>query len=583
MAADVVGYSRLMAADEAGTLAALKRHREAMFNPLVARHAGRIVKLMGDGTLVEFSSVVDAVNCAVAIQRAAAGEAEPAIVLRIGINLGDVIIDGDDIYGDGVNIAARLEPLARQGGICVSSIVRESVGTRSDVTFADGGTVAVKNIDPPLRIWQWHPGDDAGTGTHAADASSGEPAPAGAPPPAAPPGAPSPADRPSIAVLPFANMSGDAEQDYFSDGISEDIITDLSKISGLMVIARNSTFVYKGRSVDLRHVGRELGVTTVLEGSVRRAGGRVRITAQLIDAATGSHLWAERYDRDLTDIFAVQDEVTLQIVNALKVRLGAGERAHLPHADTANPEAYDLLLRGREQYRLFTPQANTAARQLFEQAITADPAYAAAHAALAETHLQDWFLGAADGLDRARELAERARALDPNHPLVREAAASANLFTRRHEEALADAQAWLRIEPGNAEAHANLAGILMFAGEPEKVEPLIDRARRLNPHHPFYYTFYVSCAAYVMGRYEEASRIAARASARSPQALPPLVYLAAAHAQLGEIDKARQALADIRRISPDASIARLRATSPFKNPAHMERLVEGMRKAGLSD
>ena len=269
LVADVVGYSRLMADDEAGALAALNRHREVEFDPVVARHNGRIVKLMGDGTLVEFRSVVDAVACAVAIQQAAAeAEAGPIMTLRIGVNLGDIIIQGDDIYGDGVNIAARLEPLAPPGGVCISSVVNESVRDRADVVFVDGGEVAVKNIDRPIKVWRWHPADGAA------------PARVASPPPR--PAARAPEGR-SIAVLPFANMSGDPEQEYFSDGIAEDIITDLSKVAGLLVIARNSSFAYKGKSVDLRDVGRELGVGHVLEGSVRRAGQRVRITAQLID------------------------------------------------------------------------------------------------------------------------------------------------------------------------------------------------------------------------------------------------------------------------------------------------------------
>ncbi len=295
LAADVVGYSRMMGTDEAGTLAALKRHREAIFNPAVAAHSGRVVKLIGDGTLVEFASVVDAVSCALAIQQAIHREMQSngaGITLRIGVNLGDIIIDGDDIYGDGVNVAARLEPLAEPGGICVASIVNESVGNRVDIAFADGGEVRVKNIERPIRIWKWHPG----TATDSPGVAHPEPAPAKP-------------DKPSIAVLPFTNMSGDQEQEYFSDGITEDIITDLSKVAGLLVIARNSSFAYKGRNVDIRTVGRELGVRSVVEGSIRRAGNRVRITAQLIDAADGGHLWAERYDRDLTDIFAVQDEI----------------------------------------------------------------------------------------------------------------------------------------------------------------------------------------------------------------------------------------------------------------------------------
>jgi adenylate cyclase len=289
LAADVVGYSRLMAADEAGTLAALKRHRETAFDPAVAAHNGRVVKLIGDGTIVEFARVVDAVNCALWVQRSGADHraGQPTIVLRIGINLGDVIMEGEDIYGDGVNIAARLEPLAEPGGVCISSIVNESIGNRIDVRFQDSGEITVKNIDRPIRIWRWQP-TSAATNFQQSTAAN----------------LAAKAATASIAVLPFTNMSGDAEQEYFSDGISEDIITDLSKIAGLTVIARNSSFTYKGRSVDVRGVGRELGVRSVLEGSIRRAGQRVRITAQLIDAESGGHLWGDRYDRDLTDIFS---------------------------------------------------------------------------------------------------------------------------------------------------------------------------------------------------------------------------------------------------------------------------------------
>src|SRR5271155_3023039 len=307
----------VLAADGARTLAALKRHREVIFDPAVAAHNGRIVKLIGDGVIAEFGSVVDAVNCALSVQRSGAATpdqsaSQPTIVLRIGINLGDVIIEGDDIYGDGVNIAARLEPLAEPGGVCVSSIVNESVGNRIDVRFQDSGEISVKNIDRPIRIWRWHP-NTASAPAQAPETANREPT-----------GTPA-----SIAVLPFANMSGDPEQEYFTDGISEDIITDLSKLAGLTVIARNSSFTYKGRSVDVRTVGRELGVRAVLEGSIRRAGQRVRITAQLIDATTGGHLWADRYDRDLTDIFEVQDEVVEKIVGALAVTLTPAEKARL--------------------------------------------------------------------------------------------------------------------------------------------------------------------------------------------------------------------------------------------------------------
>src|SRR6201987_2578304 len=337
LAADVVGYSRLMGVDEEGTLAALKQHRQVVFDPAVAAHNGRVVKLIGDGTIAEFGSVVDAVHCALAVQRSnglVPDEAlrQPKIVLRIGINLGDVIIEGDDIYGDGVNIAARLEPLADPGGICVSSIVNDSIGNRIDVQFQDTGDITVKNIDRPIRVWKWRPGARP-------DVSKGKNDKADKPLPNV--------ATASIAVLPFTNMSGDAEQEYFSDGISEDIITDLSKIAGLTVIARNSSFTYKGRSVDIRIVGRELGVRSVLEGSIRRAGKRVRITAQLIEATNGAHLWADRYDRDLTDIFEVQDDVTQRIVEALKITLSPAEKARLADTETSSVPAHDCGLRGR--------------------------------------------------------------------------------------------------------------------------------------------------------------------------------------------------------------------------------------------
>src|ERR1700722_13718897 len=380
LAADVVGYSRLMGADEAGTLGALKRHRETIFDPAVAAHNGRIVKLIGDGTMVEFGSVVDAVNCALSVQRSSASlpdasARQPTIVLRIGINLGDVIIENDDIYGDGVNIAARLEPLAEPGGVCVSSIVHESVGNRIDVRLQDGGDVSVKNIDRPIRVWKWHP-DKTDVAANRSDTANLAPK----------------VETPSIAVLPFANMSGDPEQEYFSDGISEDIITDLSKIAGLMVIARNSSFTYKGRSVDIRDVGRDLGVRSVLEGSIRRAGNRVRITAQLIYATNGAHLWADRYDRDLTDIFAVQDDVTRRIVHALKVTLSPAEKARLADSGAPNIDAYDCYLRGRELLAV-NPKNRERFEQstnLFVRALELDPSYSQAYAALSMAYNLDY-------------------------------------------------------------------------------------------------------------------------------------------------------------------------------------------------
>src|SRR5689334_7954236 len=401
LAADVVGYSRLMAADEAGTLAALK-----VFEPAVAAHQGRIVKLIGDGTIVEFASVVDAVNCALSVQRSdeLRDESQPKIILRIGINLGDVIIEGDDIYGDGVNIAARLEPVAEPGGICISSIVNESIGNRIDVHFQDSGQINVKNIDRPIRIWRWHPDTVNATVTNGRQSNTVNHQP-----------------HTAIAILPFTNMSGDSEQEYFSDGISEDIITDLSKFADLTVIARNSSFTYKGRSVDVRTIGRELGVQSVLEGSIRRSGNRVRITAQLIDATSGGHLWADRFDRDLTDIFATQDEVVEKIVRALAVKLTHGEERRLGRRGTSNVEAYETWLRARELAGRSTREAIAQAKTMHRRAIEIDQNFPAPHAGLAlaliADYVSDWAEDPAQALDEAERWARRAVELNEQEPL----------------------------------------------------------------------------------------------------------------------------------------------------------------------
>ena len=412
LAADVAGYSRLMGADEAATLAALKRHREP-FRPSPRRpqrpyceadRRWRHRRVRQRRRCRELCTFVQRSNATTPDQSGS----QPVIVLQIGINLGDVIVEGDDIYGDGVNIAARLEPLAEPGGVCVSSIVNESVGNRIDARFQDGGDISVKNIDRPIRVWKWHPSATAPT---AARSNAAKPQPNVA--------------TASIAVLPFTNMSGDPEQEYFSDGISEDIITDLSKIAGLMVIARNSSFTFKGRSVDVRAVGRDLGVRSVLEGSIRRAANRVRITAQLIDAATGAHLWADRYDRDLTDIFAVQDDVTRQIVDALKVTLSPAEKARLADSGTPNIDAYDCYLRGRELLAL-----NPKNRERFEQstkffmrALELDPSYSQAYASLSLAYNLDyqnrWSDNPDNSLQLAKHNAEQAIEKDPNEPFAR--------------------------------------------------------------------------------------------------------------------------------------------------------------------
>jgi len=574
LAADVVGYSRMMAADEAGTLAALKRHRETVFDPAVAAHKGRVVKLIGDGTIVEFASVIDAVNCALSVQRPAEQApdqraSQAAIVLRIGINLGDVIMEGDDLYGDGVNIAARLEPLAEPGGICISSIVNESIGNRIDVRFQDGGDITVKNIDRPIRVWRWHPSITA------------VPSPSIAPNPG-PNGT-----RQSIAVLPFTNMSGDPEQEYFSDGISEDIITDLSKIAGLTVIARNSSFTYKGRSVDVREIGRELGVRSVLEGSIRRAGQRVRITAQLIDATSGSHLWAERYDRDLTDIFAVQDEVTTQIVGALKVTLSPAEKARLVEKEPSNIAAYDCVLRGREIMLGKDKNRETFVEAVtyFKKALELDANYSQAYASLGFAHMFDYQNRWSDDPDRslklAREYSQKAIDNDPNEPMAHGAAALTAIFERDFDRAQAEVDRTLALNPSSALAHNLLGTIRSYSGRPLEAIPAIEQAMRLDPAFRPQFLHFLGIAYLLAGKYETAAAMLRQRILLVPNTDFSRAVLAATLGHLGEIEEARRVWAELMEINPKFSFSAYIGRQPMR-PEDAARVVAGLAKTGLS-
>jgi len=574
LAADVVGYSRMMAADEAGTLAALKRHRETVFDPAVAAHHGRVVKLIGDGTIVEFASVIDAVNCALSVQRPAEQApdqraSQAAIVLRIGINLGDVIMEGDDLYGDGVNIAARLEPLAEPGGICISSIVNESIGNRIDVRFQDGGDITVKNIDRPIRVWRWHPSITA------------VPSPSIAPNPG-----PNGAGQ-SIAVLPFTNMSGDPEQEYFSDGISEDIITDLSKIAGLTVIARNSSFTYKGRSVDVREIGRELGVRSVLEGSIRRAGQRVRITAQLIDATSGSHLWAERYDRDLTDIFAVQDEVTTQIVGALKVTLSPAEKARLVEKEPSNIAAYDCVLRGREIMLGKDKNRETFVEAVtyFKKALELDANYSQAYASLGFAHMFDYQNRWSDDPDKslklAREYAQKAIDNDPNEPMAHGAAALTAIFEKDFDRAQAEVDRTLALNPSSALAHNLLGTIRSYSGRPLEAIPAIEQAMRLDPAFRPQFLHFLGIAYLLAGKYETAAAMLRQRILLVPNTDFSRAVLAATLGHLGEIEEARRVWAELMKINPKFSFSAYIGRQPMR-PEDAARVVAGLAKTGLS-
>jgi adenylate cyclase len=576
LAADVVGYSRLMAADEAGTLAALKRHREVIFDPAVIAHNGRIVKLIGDGVIAEFGSVVDAVKCALSVQRSGASRPDqsapqPTIVVRIGINLGDVIIEGDDIYGDGVNIAARLEPLAEPGGICVSSIVNESVGNRIDARFRDSGNISVKNIDRPIRIWKWQPG---ATIPPIARSDAAEPRSNGAPA--------------SIAVLPFTNMSGDPEQEYFSDGISEDIITDLSKIAGLTVIARNSSFTFKGRSVDIRDVGRDLGVRSVLEGSIRRAGKRVRITAQLIDAATGAHLWADRYDRDLTDIFEVQDDVTRRIVDALKVTLTPAENTRLGDNGTPNIEAYDCYLRGRDVMAVNpkTRERFEQSTKLFLRALELDPSYSQAYAALSMAYGLDYQNRWSDDPDSSLRLAkhnvEQAIEKNANEPFARLVASWTAILEKDLSRAKSEADIALSLNPNYSGAYLVLGHIQTLSGRSLEAIPALERATRLDPAFRPTHLHFLGMAYLLAGKYENAAALLRERILLLPETDFSRVLLASALGHLDDADEAHRIWRELKEINPKYSFAEHYARQPFQRPEDVEGIIDGLSKAGLS-
>ena len=573
LSADVVGYSGLMAGDEAGTLARLKALRGEIIDPAIARHAGRIVKLMGDGALVEFASAVDAVTCAIAIQAAVVERdagSRGAIQFRVGINVGDVIVDGDDIYGDGVNIAARIEALAEPGGICISRAAADQVRDKVPFRIESRGEHIVKGMARPIEVFRVVAGERDAPVPDAAAAH--QPAPAAA-------------AKQSIAVLAFTNMSGDADQEYFSDGISEDIITDLSKLSELHVIARNSSFVYKSGAVSIPEVAKALGVRHVLEGSVRRAGDRVRVTAQLIDATTGGHVWADRYDRSLTDIFAVQDELTREIVAALKLKLTVEEKGRLEHKRAVDIEAYNLFLRGREHAWQHTRTANISARALLERAIAIDPGYAAAHAIIAFTHMNDHVNGWGGDLDRllhtSLEIAQRAVGMDGEDSLAHFAMSLAYSWSRDLDRAIEEARRCIALNPNSAEGHLALAHAQIFIGQPVEAIDTIETYFRLDPHYPDLALHFLAEAHFSLGEFERAIAVTRRRLERNPGSVMSNALLAACCGHLGRFDEARAAWAEALRIDPGYSIERRRRILPFRDPAEFERRVEGLRKAGI--
>ncbi len=548
MSADVVGYSRLMAADEAGTFAQLKAHRRELIEPKTAEHHGRVVKLMGDGTLMEFGSVVDAINFAVEVQQAMVERndgipEDRKIRYRVGINLGEIIVDGEDIYGDGVNIAARLEGLAEPGGIFISGKVYEEVRNKLPTAFEDLGEQEVKNIPEPVRVYRW---TDAAVDPmpNSAEAEEALALP----------------DKPSIAVLPFDNMSGDAEQEYFVDGITEDIITALSKFHSFLVIARNSTFTYKGQAVNVRTIAEELSVRYVVEGSVRKAGNRVRVTAQLIEAASGNHIWAERYDRDLEDIFDLQDEITQTIVSAIEQEIGSVERIRAVQKRPGSLEAWELLQRGLHHvYQMDRGGLQTGA-DLLRQCIAKDPSFAQAHSLLAFAIIHQVFLGTIDEFDQA--LAEAtmhtnaAIKYDARDSLAHEMLARILSIQHRYDEAVAEAVRAVQFNPNSVSAHFALATIYYFANRSaEALEP-IDSAMRLSPKDPRHFTHLHVKGAILgeVGRLQEGLKLLRQAVSMPHGDYRSALLLARYAAEAGLVEEAKRAAGRVLELKPDFTL-----------------------------
>jgi TolB-like protein/class 3 adenylate cyclase len=607
LAADVVGYSRLMGEDEVGTLAALKAHREALIDPKIAEHQGRIVKTTGDGMLVEFPSVVEAVQCAVEIQtgmaeRNAEVPEDRRMLFRIGINVGDIIIEGDDIFGDGVNVAARLEGLAEPGGICVRRTVRDHVRDKLPLVFEDMGEVEVKNIARPVRVFRIIVDPDMAStvirrtkstryGRRLALASGSILAITIAASLAwLQPWQPTPAldlssasARPSIAVLPFTNLNRNPEQEYFSDGVTNDIITDLSKFHDLLVIASNSVFTYKGEAVNVQEVGRELGVRYVLEGSVQRVGERVRINAQLIDATTGHHLWADRYDDAARNLFQLQDQITSHIVRTLAVQLTDFEQERAFAKPTHDLEAYDYVLRGRQRLLRFGRADNFEARDLFRKAIELDPSYADAYAGLGWTYLNaflfGWTSAPKDALERSEKLAQQALAIDASSVDGHRLLGRVYVNRRRHDLAMVELERVITLNPNNAQSYAEQGIVLVWSGRPDGAITSLEIARRFDPNMNAESLAHLGLAYYLKERYADAVKFLERSLAQNPDFQFGHQVLAAAYGQLGRAREALREADAVRRLYPFFDVDEY--GRQFRDPAHAAHVTDGLRKAGL--
>jgi adenylate cyclase len=571
LAADVVGYSRLMEANEERTLGALRLHRRDFFDPTVAKHGGRIFKVMGDGFLVEFGSVLNAARCAVEIQRGMpernAGIPEDRhIKFRIGINLGDIIVDGDDFYGDGVNVAARLEGLARPGGIACSAAVRNQVGNKLPIEFLDQGEKTVKNITQPVHVYFVNLGNASMSG--ATQGAAGTAAIAGS-------------EKPSVAVLPFSNMSNDPEQEFFSNGITEDLITDLSKVSGLFVLGRSTVFIYKGKAVNLQQIAKELGVAYVVEGSVRKAGNRVRINAQLIDGSTGGHLWADRYDRDLTDIFVIQDEITEAIVEQLKVKLLPEEKKAIEQVPTDNLEAYTRYLRGLQFFHLGTKTSLTLGRRMFAQAVELDSNYARAYAGIAVCDARLYSKhGVMIPAEEILATAGKALTIDPNLAEAHAARGYALQISSRNADAAAAFEQALTLDPNSHEANQLFAEFCVTKGDFEEAAKHYLRALELQTDD-YMSPLMLQQVFRSLGRRDEEEQYAWLGLKRAEEALRlhpensrPAQIGASVLAGLGEKDRAKEWVALALAIDPDDNMVRYNAACTYAQLGETDRSID---------
>lgn len=618
LAADVVGYSAMVRENEEATLAAVRSDIDRIFTPNIDGHGGRIFKTTGDGLLVEFASVVDAVRCAIRIQREMAvrnaeREQRSRILFRIGIHLGDVVSEGDDLYGDGINVASRLEGLSHAGGICISEDVHRQIQGKEIASFEDRGLHQLKNIEGKVRVFGMDPLSEAenekpklARRTHttgklvvipavmaalaavvlglwwnpwqagvetSVDAGAIEVQP----------------EKPSIGVLPFADLSEAGDNSYFSDGLAEDLITDLSRVSGLSVIARSSTFAYRGQSRDIREIGRELGAHYIVDGSVRKFVDQVRINTQLIDAETGETIWAERFDRSMNDLFDMQEEVREQIILALEVKLSAREQAWMARRPTSSPEAYDTYLRGLQQMSFFTREGNAAARNYFETAIALDPAFAAAYSQLAQTYTlaneSGWAPDASGLADKALSLAKRAVELDDELPQAYWSLA--RIYSRQpfldSEKAIAALEKAIEINPNYADGYAFLATALNASGHAERALGSVEKAMRINPRFPFWYYFELGRSQFFLTRFDAAEQSFRKAIERNPTVAWPHRWLIATYGHLDRPDDAEWELSELASIDSIDTIAEIRKVTTVHDPVYLNMFLEGLRKGGVPE